>query len=80
MIPTIHMNGTSKDALVEALLEAVHALHEAGSALAKTCPNGRDYYPQGEVAIHVAMQEHAARMAALRGIIVELETIAKKIS
>lgn len=77
--PTIHLNGTSKEALVEGYRNAIHALHEAGRELAKTYPNGRDYYPQGEQAIHRAMDEHESRMNRLRGIIGELEEIVMEI-
>lgn len=75
MIPTVHMNGTSKDALTEAIREAVHAIHEAGRLLAATYPNGRDYYPQGNDAVHTAMKEHDARMQKLRDVVTELETL-----
>lgn len=76
-IPTIHLNGTSREALLEGYCEAVHALHEAGRKLAAAAPNGRDYYPQAAGAINVAMDQHEARMTKLREIITELETIAE---
>ena len=79
MTPTIHLNGTSKESLTEALCEAVHAIHEAGRALAQTCPNGRDYYPQGNEAISTAMREHESRMDRLRAVVRELEEIAESI-
>ena len=79
-IPTVHMNGTSREALVEGLCEAVHALHEAGRKLAAAAPNGRDYYVQGSAATGVAMDQHEARMNKLREIITELETIAEAIA
>ena len=78
-IPTIHLNGTSKESLVESLCEAIHAIHEAGRALAQTCPNGRDYYPQGNTAIQWALDQHEARMNKLREVATELEQIAEKI-
>ncbi len=79
MIPTIHMNGTSREALLDAILEAVHALHKAGRKLAATSPNGRDYYPQGNAATSMAMDQHEARMNKLREVISELETIGEAI-
>ena len=75
MIPTIHMNGTSKEALVEALSEAYRAVNEAGRKLAEAYPNGRDYYPQGAGAINTAMKEHESRMERLRSVAKELEEI-----
>lgn len=79
-IPTIHLNGTSREALVEQLCEAVHALRIAGRALAAACPNGRDYYPQGEQAIQHALSQHAARLKAVDTVIGELERIAEAIA
>jgi hypothetical protein len=77
MIPTIHLNGTSRESLVEALCEAHRALHEAGRKLAATVPNGRDYYPQPDGAINKALDQHYARMAKLQEVIHEIETIAE---
>lgn len=80
-VPTIHLNGTSKESLVRDLCAAHHALTEAGRKLAATCPNGRDYYVQDnpEAAIHKAMREHEARMAKLREVAHEIEQIAEAI-
>jgi hypothetical protein len=50
-VPTIHLNGTSRESLMEDLLGAYHALTEAIAALGRACPNGRDYYPQGNDAL-----------------------------
>lgn len=79
-IPTIHMNGTSRDALFADLCEAIRTLYDADLALARASPSGRDYYPQGPSAISIAMDQHAARLAKLREITKELETIAEAIS
>jgi hypothetical protein len=79
-VPTIHLNGTAKSDLLEAYCEAIHALHQAGTAMAKTYPNGRDYYPQGATALNQAMDQHDDRMNRLRGIIKELEVIAEAVS
>ncbi len=78
-IPTIHLNGTPKATLVANLMEAIEAIHVAGKALAKTYPNGRDYYPQGPAAINQAMDEHAERMGRLTLTVSELETIVMEI-
>lgn len=76
-VPTIHMNGTSKNALLEQYCDAITALHDAGRKLAAAAPNGRDYYVQGGDAIRRAMDQHDARMRKLREIINELEKIAE---
>jgi hypothetical protein len=78
-IPTIHLNGTSKDALFQQVCNAIDAVHAAGDALAQATPNGRDYYPQGQEAIYAAMRQHEARMTKLREVARELETIAQAI-
>jgi len=78
-IPTIHMNGTPKDRLLEDICDAIDALHDAGRKMAAACPNGRDYYPQGAEAIQIAVRQHEARMNKLRELIRELETIAQGI-
>jgi hypothetical protein len=73
--PTVHINGTSKQALIDQLGDAIHALHEAGRKLAAATPNARDYYVQGNDAFTTAMRQHDARMTKLREIVAELETI-----
>jgi len=76
IVPTVHLNGTSRDELVAQLRTAIEAIHAAESALTKAAPHGRDYYPQGSDAIRVAQQEHAARLVKLQEIESELTEIA----
>lgn len=64
--PTIHLNGTPGADLRDAYLAACNATQAAMKALAKTHPNGRDYYTQGEGAFSIAVAEHADRGIALR--------------
>jgi hypothetical protein len=80
LVPTIHLNGTSRESLLQGYCNAVHALQQAVTAVALACPHGRDYYPQGDGAIHMAMREHEARITKLLEVIKELETIAEKVS
>ena len=47
MVPTVHLNGTSKCELMRQVMGARIALHTAIDALQQACPNGRDYYVQG---------------------------------
>lgn len=63
--PVIHLNGTSREALMEQYLDARNAVEEAIVALGKAGPNPRDYYPV-EGAFSEAIAEHAARVNALR--------------
>jgi len=76
LIPTIHLNGTSKEALLTSLCDAIDAVHVASHKLAAACPNSRDYYPQGSDAIGSALSEHDARMDKLKSVVFELEQIA----
>ena len=69
IMPTIHMNGTSLQSLIENNERAYHAVVTAIDALAEAAPNGRDYYPQGNIegtpALYVAQDQHSERMAKL---------------
>jgi len=61
IVPTIHLNGTSKDELLRQLEDVARQLGETLDALQNAAPNGRDYYPQGPAAIQTAVAEHIAR-------------------
>ena len=79
-IPTVHLNGTSKQALCDQLGNTIDAIHVAGNMLAAAYPNGRDYYPQGSNAINEAMTQHDARMNKLRDVANELQQILEAIA
>jgi hypothetical protein len=68
MIPTVHLNGTSKDELLDQIVKAAHAIREAQRWLGAAGPNGRDYYVQGEGAHAAACAERNAWQADLRRI------------
>jgi hypothetical protein len=72
-IPTIHLNGTAKQDLMDALSDAYFAIGEAQRKLSETAPNGRDYYPQGSEAIYTATEEHRARWQKLEDVRQELD-------
>lgn len=74
-VPTIHLNGTSKKALIEDLEKAVHALRAAVKAVAEASPNARDYYLQGHGAFPRATKEHASRLERVQSVEKELMTI-----
>ncbi len=74
-IPTIHLNGTSRESLLEQQTDAYTQLQNAITAMKVATPNGRDYYPQGEKAHRKAMQEHDDRLSRLFGVLEELEEI-----
>jgi len=79
ILPTIHLNGTSVRSLLDDNSRAYTALMEAIQYLAQTAPNGRDYYPQGDIdgkpALYVAQDQHSERMAMLLQVKRELEAI-----
>lgn len=76
-LPTITLNGTSRDTLVEQRCNVLYHLRTAEDALTEACPNGRDYF-NGQHAL--AVTEWRDRLATLRGLIAEIETEALKIS
>jgi hypothetical protein len=55
LTPTIHLNGTSREALLRGFADAADAVRDALAAVQATYPNGRDFYPQGPGAITQAM-------------------------
>lgn len=73
IMPTVHSNGTSADELVDMRCAAIDALNEAGSALAKMSPNGRDYYTHPVTgALECATVRHDDRIKKLKSIIEDL--------
>ena len=79
-IPTVHMNGSSKEMMIRDLTKARYAIQKAVGAMAEVTPNGRDYYPQGPDAITEAIRQHGQRIAALIRVHDELGEIAMAIS
>lgn len=77
-IPTVHLNGTSRDELVSQVSGAHEAVCKAILKLREASPNGRDYYVTGTIS--KAMDEHAARLTHLETVAGELETIWQGIS
>jgi len=80
MVPSVHLNGTSGDELLEQVTEASTAVRAAIRALDRAAPNARDYYVQGDDAFERARAEHAARYAKLQDVAAELYAIAEDIS
>jgi len=75
-VPTIHLNGTSKEALLEQVVAAQAAVCAALHALREAWPNGRDYYPQGPGALREAEAEMNSRCARLDSVDRELGALA----
>ena len=74
--PTVHLNGTSAETLIEGYCNARTAVMAAQDALAQIEFNARDYYVKGPDAYPAARKEHTARLAALAKIADELLQIA----
>lgn len=79
-LPTVHLNGTSRDALFEANADAAGAIRAALTKLGEAAPNARDFYPQGPDAYGKARVEHDARAEALRGVLKDFEAICEHIA
>jgi hypothetical protein len=80
MIPTIHLNGTSRQELLDGYVVALNAVRDAIIAVGNACPNGRDYYVQGPDATQKARGEHLLRLVRLMSVRDELYEIAEAIS
>lgn len=79
MIPTVHLNGTSKEALVEQLCNVSNALEAVFQALRQATPNGRDYYPQGNTALEEALKEHFVRQNKVDALKKEIDALAEAV-
>lgn len=71
-LPTIHLNGTPLARLIEANTAALDAVRNAVTALQEVAPHGRDYYPQEEGALGVAIDEWRERMVKLKSVLADL--------
>jgi hypothetical protein len=77
--PTIHLNGTGRQELLDQWRDAYNALHDARKALHNASPNARDYYPQGSDAIYRAQDEHSKRIETITSLMNECNHIAEAI-
>jgi hypothetical protein len=75
LLPSVHMNGTSRQELLSLNFAALRAIDAALTALRAAAPNARDFYVQGDYAFTVARAEHRCRVAALEQVREEQEKI-----
>lgn len=81
-IPSVHLNGTSQEVLLEQYKSALVAITNAQEFLNQAAPHARDYYVQSRKgnpfynAYYKARDQHLARLNALNIIYKELEVIA----
>jgi len=78
-VPTIHLNGTSKEQLLIDYEKAHRAVNTAMDTLNQIEFNARDYYVQGSFAWAEAVEEMRVRFSMLAQIKSELETILEKL-
>lgn len=71
-LPTIHLNGTSRQYLHEEALASAFALRAAVASLEAMTVNARDYYPQGPDAYAEAAREHRERIERVRQVLAEV--------
>jgi len=79
LIPTVHMNGTAGEDLLDQYAGAVEAMREALDAVCEAGPNARDYYVQGPDAALAAQREHEVRVASLKRVRNDLAAIVEGI-
>ncbi len=79
LTPRVHLNGTSKEELKQLWLYVRDAARDLETALRAASPNGRDYYPIGEVAFESACVEHRKRCASVKAIHDEAQAMAEAI-
>lgn len=80
MIPSVHLNGTSKQELIQSNLAAKNAITEAIIHVQRSAPNGRDFYPQSTNAIITAVAEHWERINKLKKVRDDFEKILEKLT
>lgn len=78
ILPVVHLNGTSREALVEQRTDVARKLREALEAMCQACPNGRDYYPDPG-RLQKAQVQHERRVGIVRGLLEEVMAEAEAI-
>ena len=79
-LPSIHLNGTSGEQLLDLNRKAADAVRDAITALYNAYPNARDFYVQGDGAFEKARREHEARVAHLKTVRAELIEITEHVA
>ena len=76
--PTVHLNGTSREALLEGYIDCVNAVRHAVEVCQKNAPNARDYYLGA--GWPAAQTEHEARLAKMESVLAELREIGEHVA
>ena len=80
VIPTVHLNGTSKQDLLLPLMAAQCAVDAARVALMACAPHGRDYYVRAPDNTKLASSQHCDRLKALETVQRQLEYLIVKVN
>ncbi len=80
LTPSIHLNGTAGQDLLDQIDGVARALRATIEAMADAAPNARDYYPQGDDAYYRARNAHQNRAGRIREMLKEYEALAESIS
>ena len=79
MLPTIHLNGTSREELIRQNMNSALLISKAIDSMYNGRPHGRDYYPQDSIlgtfrgnAYRRASAEYEARIDKLNSVYKEL--------
>lgn len=75
MIPSIHLNGDTREELLRINRAAYDAAKSLIDALIEAGPNGRNFYVQGPEALGKAVAQHRLRVARAEGIKAEMEEV-----
>jgi Ser/Thr protein kinase RdoA (MazF antagonist) len=78
--PLVHLNGTSKKALLEQLQVAANSLYAARKSLYDASPHGRDYYPKEAGAFKRAAEQHESRIKRLSSVYEELSALMEAVA
>lgn len=79
-VPSIHLNGTSGEELLDQATGVAQALNAALEVASVAAPNARDYYPQGDAAFTEAKREHGDRIQRLTELRDEYQALAEAIA
>jgi hypothetical protein len=72
-VPIVHLNGTSREQLIECRMKLYQTLQVAYDDLRQMTPNGRDYYPAGPEAMEAAIAQHRRRQQVIADLMDEIE-------
>lgn len=76
VVPSVHLNGTSKDELITQLVAVDHAIEKAIAAIRRAMPHNRDYYvqpdPDAGIKARMAFDDRLITLSQLRADFSEL--------